>query len=124
MVEKVPVKEGEIHEVKILSVGEKGDGIAKVNGFVLFVPETKQKELVKIKVTKVLAKVGFAKVIERLESLKPQKSNRFMQISSDELNKEEVLEEINVEDSDDFGADIEDDGYWDSGLNISFYFSY
>lgn len=111
MVEKVPVKEGEIHEVKILSVGEKGDGIAKVNGFVLFVPETKQKELVKIKVTKVLAKVGFAKVIERLESLRPQKSNRFMQISSDELNKEEVLEEINVEDSDDFGADIEDDGY-------------
>lgn len=111
MVEKVPVKEGEIHEVKILSVGEKGDGIAKVNGFVLFVPETKQKELVKIKVTKVLAKVGFAKVIERLKSLKHQKSNRFMQISPDELNKEEVLEEINVEDSDDFGADLEDDGY-------------
>ena len=58
-----PVKEGQELDVKIEAVGEKGDGIAKVNGFVLFVPGTKVDDEVKIKVTKVLRKVGFAEVI-------------------------------------------------------------
>ena len=58
-----PVSEGEELEVQIEAVGEKGDGIAKKNGFVLFVPNTKQGQHVKIRVTKVLRKVGFAEVI-------------------------------------------------------------
>ncbi|MBI2129647.1 TRAM domain-containing protein, partial [Candidatus Woesearchaeota archaeon] len=33
-----PVKVGDELDVKIEAVGEKGDGIAKKNGFVLFVP--------------------------------------------------------------------------------------
>ena len=33
-----PVKVGDIVEVKIEAVGEKGDGIAKIKGFVLFIP--------------------------------------------------------------------------------------
>ena len=57
--QEAPVKVGEIHEVEIKSVGEKGDGIARVNGFVLFVPSVKKGDYVKIKVTKVLPKVGF-----------------------------------------------------------------
>ena len=35
-----PVREGEELDVKIEAVGEKGDGIAKVKGFVLFVPNS------------------------------------------------------------------------------------
>ena len=58
-----PVKEGDELEVKIEAVGEKGDGIAKVNGFVLFVPKTKEGEVVKVKVTRVLKNVGFAEKI-------------------------------------------------------------
>lgn len=58
-----PVKVGEELDVRIEAVGEKGDGIAKKNGFVLFVPNTKEGENVKIRVTKVLRKVGFAEVI-------------------------------------------------------------
>ncbi len=49
--------------VKIEAVGEKGDGIAKKDGFVLFVPSTKQGDEVKIRVTRVLQKVGFAEVV-------------------------------------------------------------
>ena len=50
-------------DVKIEAVGAKGDGIAKVQGFVLFVPGVKEGEEVHIKVTKVLRNVGFAEVM-------------------------------------------------------------
>ncbi|MEM4282192.1 MAG: TRAM domain-containing protein [Candidatus Woesearchaeota archaeon] len=59
-----PIKVGEELDVTIEAVGEKGDGIAKKNGFVIFVPNTKQGQKVRIRVTKVLAKVGFAEVVE------------------------------------------------------------
>ena len=58
-----PVKQGDELDVTIEAVGEKGDSIAKKDGFVLFVPKTKQGERVRIKVTRVLAKVGFAESI-------------------------------------------------------------
>ena len=57
-----PVKAGEEITVKIEHVGEKGDGIARVKGFVIFVPNTKPGDEVKVKVTKVLKKVAFAEV--------------------------------------------------------------
>ena len=58
-----PVQVGEELEVDIEAVGEKGDGLAKKNGFVLFVPTTKQGDKVKVRVTRVLQRVGFAEVI-------------------------------------------------------------
>ncbi len=61
---KPPVSVGDIREVKIVAMGSGGDGIAKVNGFVVFVPGTKVGDDVKIKVTKVLKKFAFAEVVE------------------------------------------------------------
>ena len=58
-----PVSDGEELDVKIEAVGEKGDGIAKKDGFVLFIPNTKQGDEVRVKITRVLPKVGFAEVI-------------------------------------------------------------
>lgn len=58
-----PVRVGEELDVTIEAVGEKGDGVAKKDGFVLFVPNVKEGEQVRIKVTKVLRKVGFAEKI-------------------------------------------------------------
>jgi len=58
-----PVKVGDEFETVIEAVGEKGDGIAKKDGFVLFVPGVKQGQKVRIRVTKVLRKVGFAEVV-------------------------------------------------------------
>ena len=58
-----PVKVGDELDVKIESVGAKGDGVAKVEGFVLFVPGTKEGQEVRVKVTRVLRKVGFAEVV-------------------------------------------------------------
>ena len=62
-----PVSEGQELEVTIEAVGAKGDGIAKVKGFVLFVPGTPGGDRVKVRVTKVLHNVGFAEVLQRSE---------------------------------------------------------
>ncbi|MDP6294220.1 MAG: TRAM domain-containing protein, partial [Candidatus Woesearchaeota archaeon] len=54
MEQKPPVSVGEEIDVTIEAVGEKGDGIAKKEGFVLFVPGVKEGDQVRIKITKVL----------------------------------------------------------------------
>jgi predicted RNA-binding protein with TRAM domain len=59
-----PVKEGDVLTVKIEGMGSSGDGLARVKGFVIFIPGTRMDEEVKVRVTKVSRKVGFA---ERME---------------------------------------------------------
>ena len=98
----VPVKVGDELEVKIDAVGEKGDGIAKINGFVLFVPNTKQGESVKIKITRVLRKVGFAEVIGKGDSLSGESEE------GASADKQEEPAEESPEDTEDFGEDLED----------------
>ncbi|MFH1587029.1 MAG: TRAM domain-containing protein [Candidatus Diapherotrites archaeon] len=58
-----PLKEGEIREMEIIGVGEKGDGIAKVEGFVVIVPGTKSGDKVQVKITAVRGKVSFGEVV-------------------------------------------------------------
>lgn len=58
-----PVRVGDEIDLKIEAVGEKGDGIAKVKGFVIFVPNTQKDQECKVRITKVLRKVGFGECI-------------------------------------------------------------
>ncbi len=81
-----PVKVGEELEVTIEAVGEKGDGIAKKNGFVLFIPGVKQGQTVRIRVTKVLRKVGFAEVVNGSPVAAPEQTDEPYQESSDTEN--------------------------------------
>ena len=62
-----PVNVGEELDVKIEAVGEKGDGIARHKGFVLFVPGAKEGDEIRIRVTKVFRKVGFAEILGSAE---------------------------------------------------------
>jgi len=48
-----PVREGEEYDVEINEVGSRGDGIARVKNFVVFVPDTKQGEKAHIKIREV-----------------------------------------------------------------------
>jgi predicted RNA-binding protein with TRAM domain len=57
-----PVKEGETYDVKIEDTAREGDGIARIEGFVIFVPNTKVGDEVKIKVTKVMRRFAIAEV--------------------------------------------------------------
>ncbi len=89
-----PVKVGDEVDVKIEAVGEKGDGIAKVKGFVLFVPNTKQGDNVKVRITRVLRKVGFAEVIGEGSAEEPQENEQGSS-NDEEDTQEESDEEIN-----------------------------
>lgn len=59
-----PVDAGETYDVTIEDIAREGDGIARVSGFVIFVPGTSVGDEVTIKVTKVLRKFAFAEVAE------------------------------------------------------------
>lgn len=101
-----PVNEGETYEVNINAIGEKGDGIAKVKGFVLFVPNVKKGDFVKIRITKVLKNVGFAEVTEKLEQ-KPRES-KFATVTEDELQSTDETGQ-QYEDTEDFGEELEEE---------------
>jgi predicted RNA-binding protein with TRAM domain len=58
-----PVVAGETYDVSIEALAKQGDGIAKVEGFVIFVPGTKVGDKVKIKVNKVLRKFAFGEKV-------------------------------------------------------------
>lgn len=103
--EIAPVSVGETYEVSINAVGGKGDGIAKIKGFVLFVPNVKKGDYVKIKIVKVLQNVGFAEVVEKLE--KPVRESKFATVTEEEINQPEE-ENSQYEDTEDFGEDIEE----------------
>jgi len=45
-----PVKEGDELEVTIENVSRRGEGVAKINGFIVFVKDGKQGETVKVKI--------------------------------------------------------------------------
>ena len=58
-----PVSQGEIREVTIETLGDQGDGIAKIErGYVLIVPGTRPDDEVTVEVTEVRQNVAFAEV--------------------------------------------------------------
>ena len=98
-----PVKVGDELDVKIEAVGEKGDGIAKKDGFVLFVPNAKEGQEVKIKVTKVLRKVGFAEIVGEGQAPEQEQAE-----GSEEAEQEPAAEEPEdetPEDTENFGEE-------------------
>jgi predicted RNA-binding protein with TRAM domain len=59
-----PVKEGTVlDDVEVINVADKGDGVIKHEGYVIFVPGTKVGDVVSVKITKALNKFGFAEVV-------------------------------------------------------------
>jgi len=63
-----PVEEGETYDVKIEDIGKEGDGVAKIENFVVFVPDTKVGDEVSIEITKVLRTMAFGEVVGQAES--------------------------------------------------------
>lgn len=59
-----PVRPGERVSVEITDVGSEGDGMARVDGYTLFVPDTDVGEEVTIEVTDVKARFGFARHVD------------------------------------------------------------
>ena len=62
-----PVKVGEEYDVEISEIGSKGDGIARVKNFVVFVENSKKGEKARIKIREVHNKFALADKIESKE---------------------------------------------------------
>jgi 23S rRNA (uracil1939-C5)-methyltransferase len=56
-----PVIEGQVYDVTITDIGERGDGIGKIDGLVIIVPDATPGENVKVRITRVERKVAFGR---------------------------------------------------------------
>lgn len=56
------VKEGEVYDLMIEDVGRKGDGVAKKDGMIIYVPGTVKGSKVKVLIEKVAGSVAFGRV--------------------------------------------------------------
>jgi translation initiation factor 2 subunit 2 len=60
--EREGLVEGNIYEVMIEDVGRKGDGVARMDRYIIYVPGTAKGTRTKIKINKVTGNVAFATV--------------------------------------------------------------
>ena len=77
-----PVKLGEEYDVKITDVGAKGDGITKIENFIIFVPHGEKGKEVRVKIKEVARKFAIGEKIGE--------SSGSSDSSSDESETEEV----------------------------------
>ena len=61
---RIPVELGEELDVDIKELSSKGDGMAKVQGLLIHVPDTKLGDHVKVKITQIRGKSANAEVIK------------------------------------------------------------
>ena len=66
---QIPVKKNETYIVDIVDNGFGGEGIAKIDGFTVFIPNAIKGEKVKVKILKVLSSHGFGKVEEIIDDM-------------------------------------------------------
>ncbi|MEM4201472.1 MAG: TRAM domain-containing protein, partial [Nitrososphaerales archaeon] len=57
-----PVKLGEELEVTVSEVSKRGDGLVRIEGYVVFIPNTKQGDTVKIRITQIRPNYAIAQV--------------------------------------------------------------
>lgn len=97
-----PVEEGKTYEVTVEDLGSKGDGIARVDGFVVFVPETEVGEVVEVEISSVGRKFAFGEVVDRVGTADD--------VDADEDEEDEVeLEPEEPEPAEPDGDDDEED---------------
>lgn len=65
--EKIPVNKNETYIVDIIDQGYEGEGIAKIEGYTIFIPNAIKGEKCKILIVKTTASHGFGKLIEIIE---------------------------------------------------------
>jgi predicted RNA-binding protein with TRAM domain len=59
-----PVKVGEELDVMVSEVSRRGDGVARIQGFVIFIPNTKQGTQAKIRIKEIRPNFATAELIE------------------------------------------------------------
>lgn len=97
-----PVEEGKEYDVTIESIGSKGDGIAKIQGFIIFVPGVKTGDTIKVRITSVRRNFATAEPVaagapavapEVLPEEAEAESEEVAEAASEEVAEEESEEE-------------------------------
>jgi predicted RNA-binding protein with TRAM domain len=70
-----PVETGKEYEVQITEISRKGDGIARIQGFVIFVKEGKVGQNAKIRVVQVGNRFAIAEIVDGTSSSSSTASN-------------------------------------------------
>lgn len=100
-----PVKVGDEYEVEIKEVGSKGDGIARIKNFVVFVTGAKMGDKIKIKITDVRGrfataeKVGAAEAgaVEAAEEPAEAKEEAADDVEGEPMEEEKEVEAVEEE---------------------------
>ncbi len=108
--EPKPVKVGEEYDVEITETGSRGDGIARVNNFVVFVNGAKQGEKTKIKITDVRDRFAIGeKAGATVASTASESSEASAEESSEVTEKEVAVAEEGAGDEDEGDESPEDE---------------
>ena len=63
-----PVEMGEEYEVDVQEISRRGEGIARIQGLVTFIPDTKPGDHVKIRITRISRRFAEAEVVKEEET--------------------------------------------------------
>ncbi len=94
-----PVKEGETYDVAIEGIGTKGDGIGKIQGFVLVIPGAKKGDNVKVKVNAVRGKVAFAEVVGQADPKQEETKTEGQEAKEESEESDSEADDSDSEDS-------------------------
>jgi len=62
-----PVEIGKEYDVEILELSRRGEGIARIEGLVCFIPDTNPGEHVKVRITRISSRFAEGEAVEKLE---------------------------------------------------------
>ncbi len=69
-----PVEVGKEYDVAIQEMSRRGEGIARIQGLVVFVPNTQNGDHVKIRVTRISRRFAEAEVVDKEEAEEKEKT--------------------------------------------------
>ena len=81
---KKPVEVGKEYDVTIADTSRRGEGIAKIDGFVIFVAGAKQGQQARIKVTQVSNRYATGQVVESSSSAAPAATSESSESSEEQ----------------------------------------
>ena len=92
-----PIKIGEEHDVKITDVGAKGDGITKIENFIVFVAGAKKGEECRIRIKEVASRFAIGEKVGPAKGGAEGSEESSTEESSDEESTEESSDEASEE---------------------------
>ncbi|MCK4478666.1 TRAM domain-containing protein [Candidatus Bathyarchaeota archaeon] len=99
-----PVEIGKEYDVEILEISRRGEGIARIKGLVCFVPNTKQGDHVRIRITSISRRFAEAEAVGEAEE-KPVEAET--EAVTEEIETTETAEAEAVEEAEEKPAEAE-----------------